>query len=417
MKFYFPVLLTALIFYTATAQKKELKVAQKLVDASLYGKAILALDEMQPLIENADAKYSSQYYYLIGISKQKTKAFNEAIAAFDKSSSIEKSAKLKKYSSLIEANTPSLANEMINEAVELNKNNKYGAASKLLYITYELDPSNNLDYLYYAASSSVNGGDYDTSLSYYLRLKELNYEGRNKIYFVTEVATGNEVEVPDAATYDLYKKSKEFKNHREDLSPSKLPEIVKNIALIYVKKGDNEAAMQAVKDARAISPKDIALILTEADLYSKIGDEERFAILMEEAIAEDPNNVILYYNLGVVNGNKGNRDTAISYYKKAIELDPNYEATYLNLVSVILEGESAIVEEMNGLGNSASDNRKYEVLKQQREGLFLESLPYLEKLVSINPKNIDAVTTLKNIYGTIGDSANFKKYRDILDSL
>ena len=56
MKFYFPVLLTALIFYTATAQKKELKVAQKLVDASLYGKAILALDEMQTLIENADAK-------------------------------------------------------------------------------------------------------------------------------------------------------------------------------------------------------------------------------------------------------------------------------------------------------------------------------------------------------------------------
>ena len=72
MKFYFPVLLAALISFTSMAQKKELKAAQKLVDASLYGKAILALDEIHPLIENADAKYSSQYYYLIGISKQKT---------------------------------------------------------------------------------------------------------------------------------------------------------------------------------------------------------------------------------------------------------------------------------------------------------------------------------------------------------
>lgn len=417
MKFYFPVLLAALISYTAVAQKKELKAAQKLVDASLYQKALVALDEMQPLIKNAEAKYSSHYYYLLGISKQKNKAFDEAIAAFDKANSIEESANLKKYSSLIQGNVSSLTNDLINEAVDLNSSEEYVAASKLLYTAYELDPQNNKDYLYYAASSAVNGGDYDTSLSYYLRLKDLNYEGRKTTYYATEVSSGEESEVPDAATFAIYKKSKEFTNLREELSDSKLPEIVKNIALIYVQKGDNEAAMQAVKDARSMSPKDIGLILTEADLYNKIGDEARFASLMEEAIAQDPNNAVLYYNLGVVNGNKGNREASISYYKKAIELDPNYEATYLNLASVILEGEAEIVEEMNTLGTSASDNRKYDALKQKREGLFLEAVPYLETLVSINPNNADALTTLKNIFGTIGDTANFKKYRDMLDSL
>jgi tetratricopeptide (TPR) repeat protein len=417
MKFYFPVLLATLISYTAVAQKKELKAAQKLVDASLYQKALVALDEMQPLIKNAEAKYSSHYYYLLGISKQKNKAFDEAIAAFDKANSIEESANLKKYSSLIQGNVSSLTNDLINEAVDLNSSEEYVAASKLLYTAYELDPQNNKDYLYYAASSAVNGGDYDTSLSYYLRLKDLNYEGRKTTYYATEVSSGEESEVPDAATFAIYKKSKEFTNLREELSDSKLPEIVKNIALIYVQKGDNEAAMQAVKDARSMSPKDVGLILTEADLYNKIGDEARFASLMEEAIAQDPNNAVLYYNLGVVNGNKGNREASISYYKKAIELDPNYEATYLNLASVILEGEAEIVEEMNTLGTSASDNRKYDALKQKREGLFLEAVPYLETLVSINPNNADALTTLKNIFGTIGDTANFKKYRDMLDSL
>jgi tetratricopeptide (TPR) repeat protein len=411
------VLLAALISYTAVAQKKELKAAQKLVDASLYQKALVALDEMQPLIKNAEAKYSSHYYYLLGISKQKNKAFDEAIAAFDKANSIEESANLKKYSSLIQGNVSSLTNDLINEAVDLNSSEEYVAASKLLYTAYELDPQNNKDYLYYAASSAVNGGDYDTSLSYYLRLKDLNYEGRKTTYYATEVSSGEESEVPDAATFAIYKKSKEFTNLREELSDSKLPEIVKNIALIYVQKGDNEAAMQAVKDARSMSPKDVGLILTEADLYNKIGDEARFASLMEEAIAQDPNNAVLYYNLGVVNGNKGNREASISYYKKAIELDPNYEATYLNLASVILEGEAEIVEEMNTLGTSASDNRKYDALKQKREGLFLEAVPYLETLVSINPNNADALTTLKNIFGTIGDTANFKKYRDMLDSL
>lgn len=417
MKFYFPVLLAALISFTAVAQKKELRAAQKLVDASLYEKALVALNEMQPLIENAEAKYSSHYYYLLGISKQKTKAFDEAIAAFDKSNSIEKSANLKKYGSLIQGNVSSLTNDLINEAVDLNSREEYVAASKLLYTAYELDPPNNTDYLYYAASSAVNGGDYDTSLSYYLRLKDLNYEGRKTTYYATEVASGEESEVPDAATFAIYKKSKEFTNLREELSDSKLPEIVKNIALIYVQKGDNEAAMQAIKDARSMSPKDVGLILTEADLYNQIGDEARFASLMEEAIAQDPNNAVLYYNLGVVNGNKGNREASISYYKKAIELDPTYEATYLNLASVILEGEADIVEEMNALGNSAAENRKYDALKQKRESLFLEAVPYLETLVSINPNNADALTTLKNIFGTIGDTANFKKYRDMLESL
>ena len=417
MKFYFPVLLAALISFTAVAQKKELKAAQKLVDASLYQKALVALDEMQPLIKNAEAKYSSHYYYLLGISKQKTKAFDEAIAAFDKSNSIEESANLKKYGSLIQGNVSSFTNDLINEAVDLNSREEYIAASKLLYTAYELDPPNNTDYLYYAASSAVNGGDYDTSLSYYLRLKDLNYEGRKTTYYATEVASGEESEVPDAATFAIYKKSKEFTNLREELSDSKLPEIVKNIALIYVQKGDNEAAMQAIKDARSMSPKDVGLILTEADLYNQIGDEARFASLMEEAIAQDPNNALLYYNLGVVNGNKGNREASISYYKKAIELDPTYEATYLNLASVILEGEADIVEEMNALGNSAAENRKYDALKQKRKSLFLEAVPYLETLVSINPNNADAIITLKNIFGTIGDTANFKKYRDMLQSL
>ena len=417
MKFYFPVLLAALISFTAVAQKKELKAAQKLVDASLYQKALVALDEMQPLIKNAEAKYSSHYYYLLGISKQKSKAFDEAIAAFDKSNSIEESANLKKYGSLIQGNVSSFTNDLINEAVDLNSREEYIAASKLLYTAYELDPPNNTDYLYYAASSAVNGGDYDTSLSYYLRLKDLNYEGRKTTYYATEVASGEESEVPDAATFAIYKKSKEFTNLREELSDSKLPEIVKNIALIYVQKGDNEAAMQAIKDARSMSPKDVGLILTEADLYNQIGDEARFASLMEEAIAQDPNNAVLYYNLGVVNGNKGNREASISYYKKAIELDPTYEATYLNLASVILDGEADIVEEMNALGNSAAENRKYDALKQKRKSLFIEAVPYLETLVSINPNNADAIITLKNIFGTIGDTANFKKYRDMLESL
>lgn len=415
MKTYYSLILAFVVTFSLTAQKKELKAAQKLVDAASYDAAFSSLTENADLLSSAEPKYASHYHYLLGVTLQAKKEFLTVVAEFDKVKSIEREAGLNKYTQLINGNKPSLVADVVNQAVSYNTDENYKDAGELLYLAYELDDE-NLDYLYYAASSAVNSGDFEKALPYYLTLKEKNYTGSVTKFYATEVSTGVESEV-DQNTYKIYEKSKEFTNLRTGLSESRLPEIVKNIALIHVSNGDNEAAMTAIKDARKLSPKDVGLILTEADLYIKLGDETRFGALMQEAIAQDPNNAILYYNLGVVNGNEGKRDEAIGYYKKAIELDPTYEASYLNLSSIILEGESSIVEQMNNLGTSAADNRKYDVLKAKREALFLEAVPFLEQLVKINPKNIEAITTLKNIFGTIGDTANFKKYRDMLEAL
>ena len=415
MKTYYSLILAFVLAFSVSAQKKQLKAAQKLVDAASYDAAFSSLNENSDLLEAAEPKYVSHYHYLLGVTLQAKKEFLKVVAEFDKVKSIEKEAGLNKYTQLINGNKPSLVADVVNQAVSYNTDENYKDAGELLYLAYELDDE-NLDYLYYAASSAVNSGDFEKALPYYLLLKEKNYTGSVTKFYATEVATGEESEV-DQNTYKIYKKSKEFTNFRTGLSKSRLPEIVKNIALIYVSNGDNDAAMASVKDARKLSPKDVGLILTEADLYIKLGDEARFGALMQEAIAQDPTNAMLYYNLGVVNGNEGKRDEAIEYYKKAIELDPTYEASYLNLSSVILEGESSIVEEMNSLGTSAADNRKYDALKAKREALFLEAAPYLEQLVKISPNNADALTTLKNIFGTIGDTANFKKYRDMLEAL
>ena len=415
MKLYSTFFLAMFICFGLVAQKKELKSIQKLVDNKSYHEALSQLDANSSLLESAEAKYASHYYYLVGVSKQGVKAFSEAIDAYDKARATESGANLKKYSPLIEAAESALSTDLVNNAVSLNGDEKFVEAAQTLYLAYTLDKENNQDYLYFAASSAVNGRDYENALAYYLSLKDLNYTGISTKYYATEVASGEENEV-DLTSYNIYMKSKDF-TLREELTPSRLPEIVKNIALIHLNRGDNEAAMAAVKEARSLAPKDIGLILTEADLFIKMGDEQRFAALMQEAIEQDPNNAILYFNLGVVSSNQGSREEAITYYKKAIQLDPDYEATYLNLASMILEGESDIVSQMNSLGTTAADNRKYDALKAKREGLFLEAVPFLEQLIAINPTSVEALTTLKNIYGTIGDTPNFKKYRDLLESL
>ena len=135
---------------------------------------------------------------------------------------------------------------------------------------------------------------------------------------------------------------------------------------------------------------------------------------MKEAIEQDPNNATLYFNLGVVYAQKGESDKAKDYYQKTIEIDPNYESGYLNLVSLTLEGESSIVEEMNSLGNSRADNARYDTLKGERENLYRECVPILEKLVDLN-KNQEAVKTLMNIYGTLGDNEGFMKMKALVE--
>jgi tetratricopeptide (TPR) repeat protein len=172
--------------------------------------------------------------------------------------------------------------------------------------------------------------------------------------------------------------------------------------------------MGAVKDARAENPRDLDLILTEANLYIQLNENDRFEALMKEAIDQDPNNATLYFNLGVVNAQRGMKDEAIEYYEKAIQIDPKYESGYLNLVSLILEGESVIVEEMNSLGNSKSDNARYDILKTDRENLYRECVPILEKLIEINNQNEEAIKTLMNIYGTLGDNEGFLKMKDLI---
>lgn len=397
-----------ILFLTLSyGQKKEVKKATKLFESGDVQAAIAMLESNAALFDAADAKVLNQKTFLEGRIAQANKDFDlayEKYMAFQTAGGVDAG---------FDTQLQTLSSDIVNSAIEDNAEKRYTEAARKLYLAYQIDKEANIDYLYYAASSAVNGSDYEGALVYYNELKEIRYEGITTQYFAKLVETGEEVELSQSE-YDLYKKTKEYTDFREETTASKFPEIVKNIALIYSELGDNEKAMTAVKEARTENPKDLNLILTEANLYIQLEENDRFEALMKEAIEQDPNNATLYFNLGVVNAQKGMTEEAKNYYQKTIELDPNYESGYLNLVSLILEGESAIVEEMNSLGNSRADNARYDTLKADRENLYRECVPILVKLVELN-KNQEAVKTLMNIYGTLGDNEGFMKMKALVE--
>nr|WP_321540470.1 tetratricopeptide repeat protein [Flavobacterium piscinae] len=129
---------------------------------------------------------------------------------------------------------------------------------------------------------------------------------------------------------------------------------------------------------------------------------------MEEVLQKSPNDADLYYNLGVISGTSQNQTDAEKYYKKAIEINPNYSNAYLNLAILKLDSDGKLVEEMNKLGNSAKDNKRYDELKVQRENVFKEALPYLEKVVELSPNNLEAKQTLLNVYTSLDMTEKYK---------
>ena len=395
-----------LIFNFSFAQKKELRKAKKLYDAGDISGASQLLIDNQSILENADQKVKPNYDFLRGKIAQNNKDFQDA---FDLYNSVKEVASIKEE---VAQQFNLLSGDIVNSAIDDNGNGDFKSSTEKLYLAYMIDPELNADYLYYAASSAVNAEMFDVALNYYIELKDKNYTGIVTKYYVTEVESGEETEVSESE-YNLYKKSKSYENHRQEDTPSRFPEIVKNIALIHAQLGDKDKAMAAVQEARLADPNDLNLILTEANIYIELGEKSKFQDLMNEAIAQDPNNANLYYNLAVVTSDLGEKEAARGYYEKAIELDPAYENAYMNLVALILEQEQEIVEQMNSLGTSAADNAKYDALKTDREELYKECVPILKSLIEIGA-NQDAVKTLMNIYGTLGDNEGYKEMKGLL---
>ena len=413
------ILMMLMICSKSFSQKKELRQINKLISESFFNEAESSLEAISALVEVSDDKIKAQYYFYLAKVSNELEKFNDAIMAYDNLKSINDSA----YSTIIKAEFDFLYSQIetsiINSAVEDNRNSNYSVASDKLLMAYRMNEEKNKDYLYYAAGSAVNSKEYDKALDYYVELKENNYNGVIDEYYITNNETGEEEKVSETE-FDLLKSSKDYSNPRVGQTESRYPEIVKNIALIYVQQGKNEVAIEAIKEARSIQPDDTSLILNEADLYIRISnnsDDEserdlyrkKFKELMELAITKDPENGILYYNLGVISSEQGENDSALEYYEKAIEFKPDYVDAYLNLVAVILDGEQSIVDEMNSLGTSKKDNIRYDELKVEREDLYKECIPFLEKLIEVSPTNIDALNTLKNIYGVLGENEKFKE--------
>ena len=416
MKSKYVVLASALLISVATfAQKDQIKAAEKALKGGESQKAATILIEAESLLSTASEAEKAQFFFVKGnacldLANKKVnvdKNLELAALAYQNLMDIEKASGKVKYTPQAVNSMKDIKFNLINSAIADSKVDKHSESARKLYDAYLLDKNDTIN-LYYAASTYVNAKEYGKALELYDNLKKINYSGKGKSYFAVNKLTNEEDFFNNPKERDLSVKLGTHLKPRNEVVPSKRGEIYKNIALILVENGKIEEAKKAISDARAANPEDTSLVLTEANLYLETKDFETYKKLIGEVLAKNPNDADLTFNLGVISGNAGNKADAEKYYLRAIEIKPEYINAYINLAALKLEAEKPIIDEMNKLGTSTKDMKRYDELKVKRENIFKSVISPLKKAYELDTKNVDVAKTLLNVYSALEMTAESK---------
>jgi len=414
------ILVVGLLCVSALAfgQKKEIKKAARALSSGDASEAMSYINQAEGMLSQADDDLKADFYitksevYLADAGKSDFDKMKAASSAAREADKMDLSGKQKDRLAIVKQN---LRVALVNSAIEDQNRKQYELAGKKLYESYTVmkDTSD----LYYAAGNAVNSRDYDTALKYYNELLDMGYTGIKKEWYATDTETNKKVYFGSKADRDTNMLTGKYTNPGDQMSESVRSDLLQKVVLIYISQGKNEKALAMMKDAREANPDDKGLLRAEADMAYKMGDMDKYNRLMQEVIADDPNNPELYYNLGVGSANKGDSDKALEYYKKALELDPSFTNAKINIAATLLSKEGPIVEEMNSLGTSKADFARYDELKEVRNNLYKDALPYLEGAVKDRSDNVELVRTLMNIYSQLGMDSKYKEAKAKLEKL
>jgi len=408
MKTKITMLFIALITTATFAQKNEMKIAEKAIKSQDYAEAIKAITAAESFTSTMDSKTITKFYFLKAQAYNGKKDFQTAAKTLDDLLKMEEQIGKKKYSNQAETMKNQMVQEVYSLASSQYKAKDYKTATDNFYLIFKLSPQDTT-FIYNAAVSASLAKDYDLSLKYYKKLQALKYTGITMGYYATNKNTDEKEDLGNKENRDLQVRLGLFKDPVDEASESKTADIIKNIAYILKSQGKTEEAIEAVVEARKLDPKDINLILTQADIYLKLEQMDKFEASMKLAIEIDPSNPQLYFNLGVISFGQGNIEQAKNHYLKAIELKVDYSDAYINLAVVIMDKEKAIVDEMN---NNLSDFDKYDELLLQQKEVHKEVLPFLEKADKYN-RSINTVQFLMTVYETLEMEEKAKEFSDL----
>jgi tetratricopeptide (TPR) repeat protein len=193
------------------------------------------------------------------------------------------------------------------------------------------------------------------------------------------------------------------------------PELYASRGDLYVQKGDTAKAKEIIGEGVKKYPDDKVLMVQELNLYLFSGNPEEAIKKLDEAIAKDPGFTELYIQRGNLYDQIKDTANARKSYEMAIAQDPNNFNAYYRLGASYYNRAVDLNNQMNKL--DLNQQKQYDLLKAQRDQLFKQSMPYLERAYELDPKDADTLGALKELYARLGQMDKSNQMKKELEQL
>ncbi|MES2703683.1 MAG: tetratricopeptide repeat protein [Bacteroidota bacterium] len=165
---------------------------------------------------------------------------------------------------------------------------------------------------------------------------------------------------------------------------------------VYNRQKDNPSALATIEEARKAYPSDVTLRNYELNYYIQTGKMEDLVKKLEDASRAEPNNSDIQFNIATTyltlsspkDGKKPANATdymtkSENAFQSALKMAPDNAAFNYNFGALYFNQATDVNDQMNALGSTAADMKKYDELKLKRDGFFNKALPYLEKSYTV----------------------------------
>ncbi len=289
-----------------------------------------------------------------------------------------------KFSDDINDRMKYVSEQYFNKGVNEYKSKEYETASKSFEkaasLVQEYKGQIDTTAVYYTGNSADLAGNMERAMKYYSKAKELDYD--------------------NVALYT-------------------------SLSRLYTTKGDTTQALEVLQEGKEKYNENFDLIITETNIYLAQGKAEKALENLKIAVKKDTANPSIWFAVGT-NYDKMMKEQendsikqmmmaeAVNAYEKALELKPDYFKPAFNLGAVYVNRAAELQNIASNL--PLSETEKYNALKKEADSMLQKALPMLELAHEIKPKDINTMTSLKEIYARLNKPEKLKEINQELQN-
>ncbi|MBA3647871.1 MAG: tetratricopeptide repeat protein [Chitinophagales bacterium] len=277
------------------------------------------------------------------------------------------------------------------KAMELNPKNEFKEQIQQGLIESSFHTFNN-------GVIPYNNKDYATAYASFRQSADIN-QYLNTTFNMKKVDTLSTLYAANAAAKG--KKYDEATQLYQQLLDQKImmPDIYSNLGMIYLAQGDTTKATNIISEGSKMYPQDEGLMVQELNVYLFSKKYDEAITKLNAAIQKEPKFTALYINLANVYEQQKDTVNARKTYMQALQVDPKSFDAFYRLGAMYYNQAVELNNQMNKLDLNAQ--KKYDVLKVDRDQLFKAALPYLEQAHQIDLKDMDTMSALKELYARL----------------